>query len=174
MWNVCYLATGFLVSLFWPSGDAVKKCHCGDSKHKRRPIQPQINPVKQGNVATRRGKTLEMLVEVWQPKSLLQITPPLKTPFILGASSHFFKRLKMRLEPKLRRTSVTDTMVQSFTADRQSMFTHITIYDCTCRHKLSLSLTKSLRKQAALVYNLCSCCFHILHGRNNPVASYTG
>ena len=94
MWNVCYLATGFLVSLFWPSGDAVKKCHCGDSKHKRRPIQPQINQVKQGNTASRRGKTLEMLVEIWQAKSLLQITPPLKPSFVLGASSHVFKRLK--------------------------------------------------------------------------------
>lgn len=75
-WNVCYLATGFLVSLFWPSGDAVKKRHCGDSEHKRRPIQPQINPVKQGNTASRRGKMLEVLVEVQQAKSLLQITTP--------------------------------------------------------------------------------------------------
>ena len=48
----------------WPSGDAGKKHHCGDSEHKIRPIQPQINPVKQGNAASGRGKTLEVLVEV--------------------------------------------------------------------------------------------------------------
>ena len=71
MWNVRCSATGFSVSLFWPSGGAVheeteRNIVCGGDGHRRRPSQLKRSPVRLLNVACSRRKPLEKVV--WQAK----------------------------------------------------------------------------------------------------------